>query len=369
MEDGMEKDVSINVSSNFLEVSEITPTEYKEKLIFLLQPILDRQFEEYPKRKIKLHHNRITFACPYCKDSMKNLYAKRGNFILEGKFVNTFKCFNCDHFCSIQKFFEDFKGELDIDMIEHISRTTVDFENYIQRKYDMGFLLDREEIGKYAIKRETIKKAFGLIEVEQNERVWKWLKARMQFQKERFLYSPKKNYLAILNMYDSEKIIGLQRRNFEGSKGQRYLTYKLSKLYELFGIKHPIPDYIDSVSTLFGILETNFAKPITLFEGPMDSFLFKNSVASSGASKTFPVDIPLRYWFDDDKTGREKSIQYIEKGQPVFLWGKFKRDHGIPHRNKWDLNDILIWAAENNKKNTFNFDLFFSDNPLDIIDV
>jgi len=358
--EGIVLDSSLSLSSN-----ELSPLEYKEKLVFLLQPIIDATFPDTPpKRQIKIHSNRITFACPYCSDSMKNQYAKRGNFILDGKFANAFKCFNCDQFRTIQQFFKDFEGELDLDVIEHIAKTQVDFENFIQKKYDMSFLLDRKEIEEYSIPRETLKKVLGLQEVETHW-VWGWLKKRLQFQKERFLYNADKNYLVILNLVDNDKVIGLQRRTFKGSN--KYLTYKLSKLYEIFKIDKKVPDNIDVISSLFGIMELNFAQAITLFEGPFDSFMFKNSVAASGAHKAFPIEMPLRYWFDDDETGRRKSIQYIEKEQLVFLWDKFKRNYNIPYKIK-DLNDLMIYFKENNIRPPL-FDSYFSDDPLDVIDI
>ena len=34
---------------------------------------------------------------------------------------------------------------------------------------------------------------------------------------------------------------------------------------------------LDHVSTIFGIFDINFNETVTLFEGPLDSFLFRNS--------------------------------------------------------------------------------------------
>lgn len=359
---GLGIDSSLFLSSE----NELSPLEYREKLIFILQPILAERFpNDPPKQRIKTHINRLSIACPYCGDSMKNPHAKRGNIILAGKFANTYKCFNCDQFRNLDRFIKDFKGSLDLDVIDYISKTKVDFENFIHKKYDVSFLLDRETIEGYALTRDEVKAKLQLQEVDQFS-VWNWLKHRQQFQKERFLYSPGHNYLVVLNLVDKDKIIGLQRRMFKGNN--KYLTYKLSKLYELFRPGVEVPDEVDAVSTLFGIMELNFAKPITLFEGPLDSFLFKNSVASGGASKSFPIDLPLRYFYDKDKKGVEKSIEKLNNGMPVFLWDKFLRDLNAPSRKKWDLNDIIIWAWKNKVKLP-NYDMYFSDDELDIIDI
>jgi hypothetical protein len=82
-------------SSLFFSTEEnhkISEEDYKESLINNLQPILDKEFSVPAKTKIFKKHNRINFCCPYCNDSAKNIYAKRGNFILSGKYSNYFKC-------------------------------------------------------------------------------------------------------------------------------------------------------------------------------------------------------------------------------------------------------------------------------------
>lgn len=359
--EGIVFDSSLSLLDNNISLS-----EYKEKIKFLLEPILIKRFpNDGAKQQIKSHVDRINIACPYCGDSMKNNWAKRGNIILSGKFINTYKCFNCGEFKSIEAFMTDFESAMDLDMANYIEKNRVDFENFINKKHDVSFLLDREAILKYSIPREDLRKGLGLEEID-NYFVNGWLKKRLQFQKERYLYHPTKNYMVILNLVDNDKVIGLQRRNFKGA--DKYLTYNLSKLYKVFSLPGEIPDDIDSISVIFGIMELNFAQPITLFEGAFDSFLFKNSVALAGAHKSFPVDMPLRYWFDDDKTGREKAVEYIEHNEPVFLWSKFRNEHSIPGRIKWDLNDLMQYLKQKNIK-VPSFEPYFSDDPLDIIDI
>ena len=170
-----------------------------------------------------------------------------------------------------------------------------------------------------------------------------------------------------MNLTASGKILGAQKRIFK--KYDNYRTFKLSYLYELLekDVKS-IPEEIDSISQLFNICLVNYSRPVTLFEGPFDAFLFKNSIANTGANKNFLLDIPVRYWYDDDKTGRNKSIARINEGAEVFLWTKFRNEYELPQRNKWDLNDLMIWLRDNNIK-TPNFNEYFSTDELDIIDI
>ena len=350
--------------------SQLTIQEYKERLVSLLQPILNQRFGSgHPKTKILLKHGRVNFACPYCGDSAKSDWAKRGNFILTGKHNNFYKCHNCGEFKRIDQFFKDYKTELKLDAINYMMDNLGDFTTMEGAKYDMSSLLDMDHIDKYAIDRQELLNYLGLVEVKDSP-VWSWLKNRYQFDHTKFLYHPNKNYLLILNLTQSGKILGVQKRTFSGNN--RFETYKLSKLYEIMRknleVDEEQKEYLDTLSMIFNICLINFNKPITLFEGPMDAFLFKNSIANTGANKELSVDIPIRYWYDSDETGKRKSLQHLEQGHEVFLWYKFQTEVGFPHKNKWDWNDIIIWAKKNGKELPL-IDSYFSAEPLDIIDI
>jgi len=100
----------------------------------------------------------------------------------------------------------------------------------------------------------------------------------------------------------------------------------------------------------------------------MDAFLFKNSIANTGANKELPIDIPVRYFYDSDETGKKKSLKYIDQKQEVFLWDRLINQMELPHKNKWDFNDLLIYIKKNNMKTPL-FDYYFSRDPLDAIDI
>jgi hypothetical protein len=358
--------LEIDISSNFIDMDKTISKEgYIDKVTMLLENILKRRFpNDIIKQQIKTHRDRINFSCPYCGDSMHSSYKKRGNIILEGKHTNFYKCFNCGEFHRVDKFFKDFNTDLELEVINYISDNQGNFSTSLSGKYDISLLLDVETIEGYAIDRLEIKNKFGLVEVKESP-AWSWLTKRLQFTPERFLYSPSKKYILILNLTPSGKIIGSQKRLFYGDN--KYLTFGASKLYELTG-RGKVTDEIDLISQLFGIMQINFAHPITIFEGPFDSFLFKNSIANTGANKKFPLDIPVRYWFDDDKTGNEKSLKILEEGKTVFLWEKFRRDCNLPYRKKWDLNDVMLWAKKENVRLPM-FDQYFSNDILDMIDL
>lgn len=370
MEKNTENDVSIMFESNVDLDKTLSYEEYTERLQQLLQSILDKTFPgNKGKQEIRVYNDRISFACPYCMDSMQSNYKKRGNFILNKKYAGFYKCHNCGIFKRIDHFFKDFKIELKLDAINFIAENQGDFNTYRTAKYDMSLLLDMDSIEEYAIDREILKEKLNLVEVK-NSSIWNWLANRLQFQENKFLFNSNENYLLILNLTQKGKIIGAQKRIFK--KYNNFLTFRLSKLHEAIGTPLIVDEeqiqYLDTLSMIFNVCLIDFNKSITLFEGPMDAFLFKNSIASSGAHKEFPLDIPIRYFYDDDKTGIAKSIEHIGERDEVFLWDSFKRAIDLPYREKWDLNDVLVYLKKENKTIPL-LDNYFSDDPLDIINV
>jgi hypothetical protein len=340
--------------------------EYRDTLITLLQPILERRFSgNYQKQKILKYVDRLNFCCPVCGDSAHSNFKKRGNFILAGKFKNYFKCHNCNEFKRIDQFFKDFRVELNLGVINYISNNLVDFSHEQNQKYDLSIFLDVDNIERYAIDREDLKRCFGLVEVKESQ-IYGYLIDRLQYKSNKFLYNPKKDYLLVLNLTKTGRVLGTQRRMFKGDN--KYLTYKLSKLYELMGNSGVVPEEIDSLSEIFNICLIGFNKSVTCFEGPLDSFLFSNAISNTGANKSIPFDIELKFFFDDDITGRKHTFEEINKGNSVFLWGKIKKEYGLPPRKKFDLNDLMIWMKQNNI-NVPNLDHYFSDDPLDAIDI
>ena len=358
-------------SSTFFDFEDLDKTIPKDQFIDFLFTSFERISQHrFPndkiKQKVRKHKDRITGSCPYCGDSMTISWKQRGNIILEGKHRNYYKCFNCGNFKRVDHFLKDFKINMNLDVINYIANNKGDFSSSVGGKYDISLLLDVNTIERYAIDRQELKDKLGLIEAKESP-VWSWLNRRLQFDESKFLYNAQENFLIILNLTPSGKIIGYQRRNF--AKDQtKYLTYSLPHIYETLNRQETIPENIESLSQLFGICEINFSHQITLFEGPMDAYLFPNGIANGGANKSFPIDLPRRYFYDDDKTGIKNALKRIDEGYSIFLWGKFKNDFGLPPRKKWDFNDIMIWLKENNM-NVPVWDPYFSNDPMDVIDL
>ena len=101
------KDIFNLHSQSFDASSHLTMTkeEFVSEITPKIQDILKKVFPgNSAKQKIRVHRDRISFAAPCCGDSAHDNYKKRGNIILEGKFKNLYKCFNCGTCMSVQNF-------------------------------------------------------------------------------------------------------------------------------------------------------------------------------------------------------------------------------------------------------------------------
>lgn len=347
--------------------STLNKEEFSEIIIDKISVILRKNFpNNNQKQRISKHHDRISFACPICDDSMSDHSKKRCNYITSGKYTNHVKCFNCGYFSSGNKFFKSFNVELDLSVINYIHDNIKNLQKNVE--YEASFLFDTEYINNLAIDREEFKRFFRLYEIN-NTYAQTYLNSRQVYNTEFFLLDVKKNELVILNITDDKKIIGCQRRSFNKYSKNKYMTYKLSKLYSLMNKDSTlIPDDIDYLSTLFYVCIVDWSKAVTAFEGPIDAILFKNSIAMTGVSKSINIDLPMRYFLDNDDAGTKKSVELLENGNTVFLWSKFKNEYNLPKRKKWDLNDVVIYTR-NNGIHIKNFNSFFSNSVYDLIDI
>ena len=363
------------ISNDSVVSAEMSKEEFVQEIIPKLEDILKARFPgNKQKQSIKVFKDRISFAAPCCGDSAKDSSKKRGNIILEGKFKNMYKCHNCGTCMSVYNFFKNNGATLSIKAIDHIIATKQEIN--IQTSAEdssMNLLYDVEIIDEFAIDREYFKEKCHLVECNNaytHNNAYLYLKKRMQYNYKKFLYHPTHNLLFILNLTPSGKIIGIQVRNMNAKyTGPKYKTYKLSKIYEIL-LHEPkeIPDNIESLSMIFNILLVNYNMPITVVEGPMDSFLIKNCVALCGAGHNMPFELQYRYLYDDDKTGRKHSIEKLNEGYEVFMWDKLKADLMLPHREKWDVNDLLIYCTTNNIKIP-PLANYYSSDSLDLLDI
>lgn len=327
-------------------------------------------------QRLKIYQggNRLNFCCPYCGDS-QDAKKKRGNLYTD---TLTYKCYNggCAVFKNLNQFTRDFEIQSllssdEIAEIAEISRNST-IRKKIRNSLDFFFSENYKDI---LVKRDYLKYKLKLSEVAGTF-AEKWILDRNHIPDEKFLWDPNRKNLYLLNLSgDDSKIIGLQVRPIvKKHGGSKYYTYKLSGIYKNL-LKENNPEIIlkaeevDPISSVFGFSTVDLDSMITVFEGPMDAWLCPNSIALCSINNPFPFDVTNKRWMlDGDGIGRQKSREFLEKDEQVFLWGKFLKDCDLPERDKWDLNDIVNYVKSTGKK-IKRLDNYFSADKWDIIDI
>jgi predicted RNA-binding Zn-ribbon protein involved in translation (DUF1610 family) len=323
------------------EESKVSTEDLVRKVQTSLQSILNDRHSHWEKREIHPKHGRLNFACPYCGDSTNDTRKKRGNIYTDGLY---FKCYNCGKYRSIQGFLRDFKVEMSADEIvlaREVQRKAIS----VNKTLDPMLFLDKDSLIRYGIDREDIEFKHKLVPLDRSK-IFVYLKKRLQPDMSRFSWNEERQQLYIFHLIPgTTRVLGYQIRNFRSQP--KYLTFKLSKIYEELGREVPEEVYeIDDISTTFGILELDLTQPVTVFEGPLDSFLYKNSAATCSSNIDFPIPLGnVRYMFDYDKAGKEAAMKKVSEGRPVFLWKKLLSDTGITEPlKKMDLTEYLVYC-------------------------
>lgn len=358
-----------------IEQPTIDSSEKVDLLVDSITKILSERFGgSGPKSRIKVGRERLNFACPYCGDSHDKVHKKRGNLFLDSL---GYHCYNCNTHRTLRAFLKDFNSlpsqwtkitQLAIDSVTEISSIrSVNSEKLLDALFNRDLI-------QHLFTREEIKSKLGLVEV-QGTKIETYLDKRLQRQKENFLWDPKESKLYILNLKKDEGlVIGWQVRNFGKytDNGAKYLTYKWSKACELLDKESSVEsvDLLDKLSYTFNIFNVDFTKTITVFEGPLDSFLFPNSIALSSLHMKVPFENEsFRYLFDYDKPGQDKSLDFLKEGKAVFLWKNFLKDNDITiKKSKIDWTDVMIYCFLQRKKIT-NLSSYFTSDKYDVIHI
>lgn len=326
----------------------------------ILQKILNKEFSNSQKRKIADYNDRFNVACPYCGDSHKNNHAKRGNLYLNRLI---FICFNCDKKTTLDKLCKDFNEQIDpdkkLEMIEHLNSvmTYSDYEgDFVDAKFDD--LIDLSELERVFSQDLTPISDFKPIQV--NGGVYKYLIGRgipPEFHKNIYQAKYWKNedehewIIVMLNRRD-DKILGLQIRNLKEGKRRMFKIYNYENLLEWTNLGKESGSDLDinqlvvynKLSYYFNILNVDFSKRITVFEGYLDSLFFPNSIGLVGVNTDYRFleneYLEIQYFFDNDEAGYKKSEEKIKIGYSVFLWRKLFEDI-VDKKNSYDPYALL----------------------------
>jgi hypothetical protein len=205
-----------------------------------------------------------------------------------------------------------------------------------------------------------------------------YLAKRRQTLDEKFAWDNRGRRLFIFNTdLGGQYVFGAQTREFSdkpGRSGAKYLTYGIRKIRVDWMKETPTEEQdalwtdINHLSTVFGILRVDFGRTVTIFEGPMDSFLMDNACATCSTNNEWPFDVgQRRYMQDNDEAGAKLAFRKIVEGESVFLWRRFIRENALRSGKFKDLNDLRI--EEFVKDRRFDLERYFSADRRDMADI
>jgi hypothetical protein len=344
----------------------------KENIIVKVENILRSHFNG-PKSEVKVFRDRMNFACPYCGDST-NIYKKRANIYWKNLMYHCYndgcpkKHTNLVHFLKDNNQSISNKEDL-IHFLDYIreNQVVVPTKDYLQ--YNTF-----QSLQDYAIPVEVIKSKLNLKSSSENPRIDRYLKSRFMHKRlEYFLYDPLEEQLYIFNFtQDKKSVIGWQIRNFKRGR-EKYISYTIEKINQIILDRQIDKEdeeivKMNTLSLYFNIMLVDFSRSVTVFEGPIDSLLIPNSIATSGADKPTDMfdEIPtIRYLFDSDTAGKRVMEAKLKKKKSVFMWNKLVRDYRIREKIK-DFNDLISYCWKNQNPAAKDFEQYFTNNPLDI---
>lgn len=371
----------------------------KDYIINTFQDIVNKTHSSNTKKNLKIYPERINCACPICGDSTKDQYKKRGNLYFKNLMYICFNDSSCN--CSLPTFLKKVGVNIDLDKKMEIY-DYID-NNVVYRNTSNYNVI--ESLDKLPLLDDVINFFNGNIEhkITNIERIVKGSDVYNYLVKERkFKWIPDNLYQGIYNYTDKwkdpivvsfnktdDKIIGMQIRNLksgdDGFNKRFYKIYDFSQIYNIMNPEEPLDEgesiSYNKLSHFYNIFNISFDKEITIFEGFFDSIFFPNSIGAIGKNTDFSfllndTDIDVQFFFDNDKAGFSKSLEYIKKGYKVFLWNKLfsdilkhKRDkrEAIKYlKNIKDLNQLAIMCKKSPYE-FFNLQKYFSKDIFDTI--
>lgn len=367
-----------------MEETEVLNQELREDIVNIVQSILNETHTVVEKRNINSYKkNQLEFACPVCGDSSKNHSKKRGILYLD-----SFKyyCWNGEcsaKYWSIFKLFRRFGKN--ISNLEHIKQISESVKKSLETRKPTKLINSSEYfefIYNNSISIKDLKTFYGLLDSKECSWGNKFIQERL-VKKYSDIFLFRKNAFGnrevwILNKIDEcQTIVGAQIKNLDYSV--KYITKSFDVLHEEMKteLEYPATDFKEkcvNFSTIFNIFNIDIESTINIFEGPIDALFMKNSIATAGASKlkNFFDDLDnIRFFFDNDKTGKINSIEKIKKNNSCFLWKKFFKDNNIDNKRLKDLNELIQYINKNRGYLTSlnNINKCFSKSKYDIYNV
>lgn len=359
--------------------------------------VLKNAHSDPRKWKIKEFPDRLQYSCPVCGDSEKAPGQKlRGVLYLKNMAHICFNEDGCNR--SFLKLLEQYNVSIDI-------QKKMDIYNYIDNnvhwdKKDDSFvaqrldkLIDIDNLTEILNNNPSSQFSnFGPIKT--NSAAYQYLKFDRLIENFENIYEAeysvtskwKEKVIVILNK-SGKKVLGLQIRNLKTGDKRWFKTFNFEKLHNMVHPEDPLDELealsYNKISNFYNILNVDWDKPVTIFEGYLDSIFMtgQNSIGAIGLNSIndfsflMSDDLTLQFFFDQDLVGIKKSIIMLEKGYKVFLWQKFneymirnKRDKNEAMKYMLKIKDLNLLVQKINNFEIFdkiNFQQFFSNDIFD----
>lgn len=371
----------------------------KNYIKFKIQEVLNISHTDPRKLRIVEHPDRLQYSCPICMDSIKAPGQKlRGNLYYKNLMHI---CFNEGCSMSFLKLLKTFNIPVDLDKKVNIYNYIDNNITYSNKNEEfvlstLDKLMTIDELEDYFNNSEKSEfKSFN--KIKKNSRVYQHLKYKRfinnfeNLYEAEYIFSKKwvESVIIILNRVD-DKILGMQVRNLKSEKNKRFFkTYNFEKLYNLLHPDDLLDDFealsYNKLSNFYNILNVNWEKPVTIFEGYLDSLFYPNSIGAIGINSTEDMDfllendedLKLQFFYDQDYIGITKSIQKLNKGYKVFLWQKLVENLIKNKKDKYkakryaskikDLNKLIQEMRNDNAYNKLELWKYFSADEFDNI--
>jgi len=310
----------------------------------ILKVIVDKEHSNPEKKEVREKSGGgFQIACPYCGDSEKNPKKYRGNF----NSLLWYKCFNdgCEkqsHFTSMCKDFGvKIDGGVKKNLYEYLDYNTSKVDTFQEELSQSGFnnLIDLDDFVTKINNNEYQSSLFNIKQIQKNSLQYHYLlnnrgltpKYWTNIYQADWMITKTWNEKVILYLNrKGNNLIGMQLRNLKDGYKRKFHVYTFEELNNISRGPQLSDGQImmyNKLSYLYGILQLDFSRPITIFEGYGDALLWPNSIGLSGvnidASFLENNSLDIRYLYDNDKAGHYKSEVKIKEGTPVFLWNKF----------------------------------------------
>jgi hypothetical protein len=338
----------------------------REYIKNVIKELLNRNNPE-GKRQIKDYPERLNFSCPICGDSEKVVSKKRGNLYLKNM---QYICFNesgCNR--SFLKLLKTFNVEIDLqkklDIYNYID-TNIKYkkeDNFVISKLDR--LIDIDFLTEF-LNNHPETQFSNFSPIKQKSAAYQYLKYERLIDNFENIYESdfsitpkwKEKVIVILNK-SGKKVLGLQIRNLKPGDKRLFKTFNFEKLHNIIHPEDPLDEIeavsYNKISNFYNILNVDWEKPVTIFEGYLDSIFFPNSVGAIGLNSidemTFLMsdDLDLQFFFDQDNIGVRKASTMLEKGHKVFLWQKLVEKLISNKTDKYQAKNYMLKVKDLNK--------------------